>query len=303
MKSTCSTPSPNGSSRAGTAGLLSSAHHRWSGALALDIAEGPGGEWRHEHRRLALQVWHQPLSVRPLLGAGGWRTIEAGARLWLPGERQHYEWRQTPRTTVVLVTHQRVEQVLGRPFAQVSFERWRGIDFQSPFISTLVAAMAEDLASDCPAGPIVGESLTAALIAYLEAGPVRVIDAESRPSPSPRRLERVLLYIRDNLAEPLRMAELAREAGCSPKQLSRAFVERTGRLPHRYVLEQRIKRAMELIEAGEDGLAQVAVSVGFADQSQMTKTFRKLTGTTPGQVKKRAQAPASSLAPTRRAAE
>ena len=282
---------------------VSRARHGWSGAVALDIPEGPGGEWRQEHRRLALQVWHQPLSVRPLQGAGGWRTIEAGARLWLPGEPQHYEWRQTPPTTVVLVTHQDVEQVVGRPYSQVDLGRWRGRDFQSPFITKLVAAMADDVANDCPAGPIIGESLTVALIAYLEAGPGQVTDADSRPSPSPQRLEQALRYIEDNLAEPLRVAELAREAGCSPKQLHRAFVERTGRLPHRYVLEQRIKRAKELIEAGEHGLAQVAVSVGFADQSQMTKTFRKLTGTTPGRLKKRAQTPASAEARTRRAAE
>ena len=50
-------------------------HDRGAALAALDIPEGPGGEWRHEHRRLALQVWHQPLSVRPLRGPGGWRIV------------------------------------------------------------------------------------------------------------------------------------------------------------------------------------------------------------------------------------
>ena len=86
------------------------------------------------------------------------------------------------------------------------------------------------------------------------------MDAESRPGPSPQRLERALQYIEAKLAEPLRMADLAREAGCSLKQLSRAFLEHTGQLPHRYVLERRVRRAVALIESGH-GLAQAAVSV------------------------------------------
>ena len=267
---------------------VSSARHGWDGALAFDIPEGPGGEWRQEHRRIALQVWHEPISVRALGGAsGGWRTIEAGARLWLPGEPQHYAWRRTPRTTIVLVTPERVEQLLERPYGKVNFERWRGIDFRSTFLSKLVSAMATDLANDCPAGPLVGDSLTAALIAYLEHGPVEVLEAESRPGPSPQRFARVLEYIAENLAEPLRLADLQREAGCSGKRLSRAFVERTGWLPHRYVLEQRVRRAAAAIEERDESLAHVAVSVGFADQSQMTKGFRKVLGTTPGQLRRR----------------
>ncbi|HWO15055.1 MAG TPA: hypothetical protein VNN80_36380, partial [Polyangiaceae bacterium] len=147
MQRALSNPGLDGS-REPEACLVSSARHRWDGALALDIPEGPGGEWRHEHRRLALQVWHQPLSVRPLRGPGGWRTIEAGARLWLPGESQHYEWRQTPPTTLLLITRERIEQLLERPYPTANFERWRGLDFRSSFVSRLVAAISEDLAHD-----------------------------------------------------------------------------------------------------------------------------------------------------------
>lgn len=83
----------------------------------------------------------------------------------------------------------------------------------------------------------------------------------------------------------MRLADLAREAGCSPKQLSRAFRERLGVAPHRYVIERRVQRAIPLIETGGANLAQVAA--GFSDQSQMTKIFRKVTGTTPGRIRRR----------------
>ncbi len=82
------------------------------------------------------------------------------------------------------------------------------------------------------------------------AGPSRAPTAPSRPGPSPRGIERALEHVEANLAEPMRLADLAREAGCGPKQLSRAFRERLGVAPHRYVIERRVQRAIALIEAG-----------------------------------------------------
>jgi AraC family transcriptional regulator len=82
------------------------------------------------------------------------------------------------------------------------------------------------------------------------------------------------------------MAELAKEANCSQRQLSRAFRERKGLLPHDYVLAMRVERARSLIDAGHLSLPEVAAAAGFADQSQMTKIFHKMIGTTPGRLRK-----------------
>jgi AraC family transcriptional regulator len=271
----------------GIAEVKTSSAHRWRGTLAVDIVPEPTGECRHDHLMAALQMWSQPLSVRPLRGPGGWRTIRPGGRLWLAGEEQHYEWREGVPSVFVFMTPERIEEILERPYSRVNLDRWRGVDFDSPFVARLVAAMSDDISNDCPAGPIVGDSLTAALVAYLDAGPRHVMAAESRPTPSAHAFERVLEYIEARLAEPLRIAELAREAGCSPKQLSRAFRDRLGVLPHWYVQERRVRRAIVLIDAGELGLARVAAAVGFADQSQMTKIFRQLRCTTPGRIRTR----------------
>jgi AraC-like DNA-binding protein len=266
--------------------VVSSATHGWQGALAVDLGVSAGSESRHDHSQPALQAWWQPLSLRPLQGPGGWRTVGAGARLWLPGERQYFQVKQASRTTLVFLTPERIEQILEQPLRSANLDRWRGLDFVSACVSRILAAMSDDLADGCPAGPIVGDSLTVALVAYLQAGPSRASMAPSRPGPSPRGLERALEHVEANLAEPMRLADLAREAGCSPKQLSRAFRERLGLPPHRYVIERRVQRAIALIEAGGAHLAQVAAEVGFSDQSQMTKVFRKLKGTTPGRIRR-----------------
>jgi AraC-like DNA-binding protein len=206
----------------------------------------------------------------------------------LPGEEQHFEWQRLPKTTFVLVTCDRVEQILERPYSRVNenLEAWRELHFRSPFVSRLVASMVDDIANDCAAGSIVGDSLTTALVAHLDVGPRQLTVVESRATPTLQAFRRALEYVEANLTNPLRMAELAKEANCSQRQLSRAFRERKGLLPHDYVLAKRVERARSLIVSSHLSLAEVAVAAGFADQSQMTKIFQKLTGTTPGRLRR-----------------
>ncbi|MEY4544844.1 MAG: hypothetical protein RL685_1039 [Pseudomonadota bacterium] len=269
----------------GPARIKSSAAHGWDGTLAFDIGGTPAGECHHGHEHLSLQLWQQPLAMRSLPGAS-WRHVEPGARLWLPGELQHFEWRRTARVNIVFIRRERVESILERPYSRTSLAAWQGLEFSSPNVSRIVAAIAEDIANDCPAGPLVGDSLTTALVAYLELGPGPAGASGNFPGPSSRAFDQALQYIEANLTAPLRVADLAQAANCSPKQLSRAFRERKGKLPHAYVIEKRVERAVSLIAAGELNLSQVALVVGFADQSQMTKMFRKVLGTTPARLRK-----------------
>jgi AraC-like DNA-binding protein len=265
--------------------IKSSAAHGWDETLVFDVDGPPTGECRHDHEHVSLQIWWQPVGMRSLK-AGSWRSVQPGARLWLPGEEQYFEWRRSARVNIVFIRPERVERILEQPYSRSNFDAWRTLEFRSPFVAHVVAAMAEDVANDCPAGALVGDSLTIALVAYLAGGPRHVRAADSFPGPSPKSFERALQYIEANLALPLRVADLASAAGCSARQLSRAFRQQSGKLPHDYVIERRVKRASSLIDAGQLSLAQVAAAVGFADQSQMTKMFRKLLGTTPGRLRK-----------------
>ena len=270
--------------------IKSSLAHGWRDTLAFDIAGTSAGQCRHEHEHLCLQLWWQPLAMRPLPG-GSWRCVEPGARLWLPGEQQHFEWRRRARVNIVFIRPERVEHILERPYSKTKLEAWRELDFCSPFVSGVMAAIADDIVNDCPAGPIVGDSLTTALVAHLVGSPGEAERADSRSALSAQGFDRALQYIEANLAQPLRVAELAEAAGCNPRQMSRAFRERKGKLPHDYVIEKRVQRATALIETAQFNLAQIAAAVGFADQSQMTKMFRKVLGTTPGRWRKRPGTP------------
>ena len=83
----------------------------------------------------------------------------------------------------------------------------------------------------------------------------------------------------DPAADPS-VAELAALAGLSPFHFSRGFREVVGLPPHAYRLHRRVERAKALLAAGRSS-AEVAHSLGFADQSHLIRQFRRQTGLTP----------------------
>jgi transcriptional regulator of acetoin/glycerol metabolism/AraC-like DNA-binding protein len=103
---------------------------------------------------------------------------------------------------------------------------------------------------------------------------------------APGKLRRVREYIETHLGEPLAIETLASQAGLSVHHFARAFRESVGVPPHRYLLEQRLRRAAELLKSTEQPLANIALSVGFSDQSHFSRSFHWLEGQTPGQFRR-----------------
>ena len=108
-----------------------------------------------------------------------------------------------------------------------------------------------------------------------------------RTAPRPARADcgRALAQARERLAQalvPPSLAEMAREAAMSRTQFLRAFAAAFGLPPHAWAQQQRLARAEALLARGAV-LADAAAASGFADQSHMTRAFRRFRGYTPGQ--------------------
>lgn len=80
---------------------------------------------------------------------------------------------------------------------------------------------------------------------------------------------------------PVTLAGLSRAVGASPTHLVRTFTRRFGLPPHAYLVARRVEAARGLLLAGLPP-ADVAATVGFHDQSHLTRQFRRHVGTTPG---------------------
>ena len=106
----------------------------------------------------------------------------------------------------------------------------------------------------------------------------------------PRRLQRVLSHINENLSQTLSVAELAQVVGMSQYYFSKLFKMSTGSTPHQYVMRRRVERAQELLRETRMALADVGATVGFETQSHFTSVFRRLVGVTPRHYRERSQA-------------
>ena len=53
--------------------------------------------------------------------------------------------------------------------------------------------------------------------------------------------------------------------------------------PYRWFLQESVKHAKILLLSEAHSLADIALQLGFADQSHFTKAFHRATGTTPGE--------------------
>ncbi len=98
---------------------------------------------------------------------------------------------------------------------------------------------------------------------------------------APAALRRVRGHISEHLHQPLGLSRLADIAELSVHHFSRAFRQSLGMPPHRYILSHRISRASQLMNDSDLPLSEIALAVGFSDQSHFTRVFSRATGETP----------------------
>ena len=92
---------------------------------------------------------------------------------------------------------------------------------------------------------------------------------------------RVREYIDEHFAESISLAQLSAIAGLSQFHIHRLFRSQIGMPPHAYQTQLRINRTKDLLRQRRP-LCEIAASTGFADQSHLTRHFRRIVGIPPG---------------------
>ncbi|WP_254303859.1 helix-turn-helix transcriptional regulator [Burkholderia gladioli] len=77
------------------------------------------------------------------------------------------------------------------------------------------------------------------------------------------------------------VARLASAVGMSRSAFASLFTRTVGRPPLDYVRSWRLARARAMLASGEDNVAQVAITVGYASQSAFSHAYRRAFATTP----------------------
>src|SRR6266496_2592298 len=100
---------------------------------------------------------------------------------------------------------------------------------------------------------------------------------------SPATMRRVREYVDAHLGVSIDLATLAGVAGVSIHHFARGFKQSTGVTPHHYLTQKRVERAQDLLGNTDLSVSEIALAVGFSDQSHLARHFRQMLGVTPGQ--------------------
>ncbi|MFH9129857.1 helix-turn-helix transcriptional regulator [Streptomyces griseoaurantiacus] len=121
------------------------------------------------------------------------------------------------------------------------------------------------------------------LIRLVDVLLTRHADAPGAASPTlrPRALRHVREMLHSHLNTNITLDDLAAVAGCSKRHLIRSFRQAYGVPPHQYRTLLRLAGAKSMLIAGLS-VAETAAELGYCDQSQLNRHFRRRFGMSAG---------------------
>lgn len=153
-------------------------------------------------------------------------------------------------------------------------------------------AIKADLEAEVPSDPLYIDLLANALaVRLIETAGGHALAPQGRTAPKmpARQLRRLTDFIECHLGHPLHLADLAQVAGLSATRLKTLFRNSTGMPVHQYVIRRRVEHARALLTTTAMPASEVAAAAGFAHQSHMASTMRRLLGQTPGDIARQAR--------------
>src|SRR5207247_2169901 len=90
-----------------------------------------------------------------------------------------------------------------------------------------------------------------------------VVTQAAQQLPLPDVMELLKVYLREHLADQIRIKHLASLVALSPYYFVRTFKRHVGVPPHRYLMQVRMERARELLEGSDLSATQICHRVGF----------------------------------------
>ncbi|WP_345433418.1 helix-turn-helix transcriptional regulator [Actinoallomurus vinaceus] len=214
---------------------------------------GRGSRSAWEPGRLALEIPDQPV-LRSYRGDGSMRSVQV----------------HIPRGTVDSVAGQLGGRAADHEAMAASLAAG------DPLIEETVRAVG----STGEADDLYAESAAAFLAVHLLTRHSR-LSAPRPPAREDARVRAAAAMMRERLADPVTLADIAAEVHLSVYHLVRVFKEATGATPYRFLTRLRIEEAKRLLRDTDLAIAQIALRCGFASPGALSAAFLRHTGVRP----------------------
>lgn len=154
----------------------------------------------------------------------------------------------------------------------------RPVDFRGGMVTWLATKMYREFVRGDAVSPLAIEGLVLEILAAGSRGQGN--SRVKRPGPWLLRAKEML---HTHFSERLTLLEIAFAVDIHPVHLAREFQRYYQCTIGEYIRQLRIEFACREIELGKTSLAEIAAQAGFFDQSHLSRTFKALTGMTPGE--------------------
>lgn len=250
------------------------------GSVGHTLTSDTGYNWNGQKRgRAEFSLFQYTLAGRGQLRVGEqeYPVLPGTAMLLhIPDDNQYWLPADSPEWQFIYIC------VHGREVSRL----WRSIEHslgplvhlkpRAPAVSCATRIVREALAGK------ISNSFTASSLAYELMMDLSSEARHSRTDPNIQpALERARLYVEKNLAHPLTVDDIAKQAGMSRYHFSRLFAAHTGLPPASWLMEQRIKECARLLRGSELPLKEISSRCGFPNPNYMSRVFRRQTGIPP----------------------
>lgn len=268
--------------------LSSSADLGWQG-ITVEIHSLPPVEYPEHYvqgHRLAVVHRGKPITYEWKDG-GRWKTRQTHPGVFFlqsHGDINAPRWFETFETIAIALDPSFVAQSFRDTILPERIRlQERRAEF-APIIAKFARQFEYELQNGSYGGALYGESLALAFSLYL----LEQHSDRSKPLPRSRgklsslQLRDVVEYVHVNLSDQLSLTDLAERLNLSAFHFARLFKNSLGLSPHQYVLQNRVERAKKLIKVStSSNLTDIALQVGFYDQTHFGKAFKRVVGVSP----------------------
>lgn len=103
---------------------------------------------------------------------------------------------------------------------------------------------------------------------------------------APAQLRRAQEFMRHGVHEVIGIDDIARAAGCTPRNLQLTFRRVIGTSPMRYLRQLRMEDARRRIQSTDESATAIAMSLGFNNLGRFSKDYRTLFGELPSRTRR-----------------